>query len=816
MKRVMFLRALLVALTLCFAVVSGQGPALSQVTTTETGAPDYEVWERDATRATEVLDTNRVSIEGLQSLREQLAKWRDLFLRRQNVNKDQIATLKNQIDVLGPTPAEGESESEDIASRRTALNKNLEQLTAPIRRAEEAYTRADGLIARLDGIVRDRQANQFLELNPSPLNPGLWPDTIRSVRDIWGTVTAEIRNSQESALQSAALKANLPLIIALLVAGLALVLRSGAWVERGLAALSDSRHASKARVRVGVVLVSLVALVLPIIGLMLLFIAADKSQLTGPAGQAVLDALSAIVIIIYVARWLGRQVAPPTYPPQPLLTLSDGQSLQMRVAINLAGLSIAADAAISELLDAGLLSETAASVVGLPVIVLAGLFMYRIAQLLVASAKAARAQAIADAQSADEPQPTQDSPSGVVLRFLGRAARVIAVTGPLLAAIGYTFAGNSLIYSSYLTLALMAVVAILQRLVRDVYAMIRGEEAGSNGLIPVLIGFVLVLCAIPLLALIWGARTTDLSEAWKIVSAGVQLGDSRISPVDFLKFAIIFVIGYGLTRLFQGSLKTQILPRTDLDTGGRNAVVAGTGYVGIFLAALIAITSAGIDLSSLAIVAGALSVGIGFGLQTIVSNFVSGIILLIERPISEGDWIEVGGTMGVVRDISVRATRVETFDRRDVIVPNADLISTSVTNWTKGNLNGRIILPVGVAYGSDTRRVEAILREIAEAEPLVILNPPPAVIFRGFGADSLDFEIRAVLRDVNYSLSVTSDINHAIAKRFAEEGLEIPFAQRDVWLRNPEALQAPRAEERDKPAEMAGPEQPDDADGAKA
>lgn len=303
---------------------------------------------------------------------------------------------------------------------------------------------------------------------------------------------------------------------------------------------------------------------------------------------------------------------------------------------------------------------------------------------------------------------------------------------------------------------------------------------------------------IPLILMSWGFQPGDI-KAWLFTMfTEVNVGSIQISVFGILGGILLFVLGLVGTRWFQKWLDGSVMARSQVDPGVRNSVRTAIGYLGTALAGLIGVSAAGIDLSSLALVAGALSLGIGFGLQNIVSNFVSGLILLAERPFKVGDWVATGTTEGFVRRISVRATEIETFQRQSIIVPNSELINASVGNWTHRNSLGRVDIAVGASYDSDPRQVMAILEEIARTHDGVLRNPEPFVIFDGFGASSLDFRLCFFIGDVLNARGVKNDIHVMILERFRAEGVEIPFPQQDVHLHVRSAGDAAR------PADITG------------
>ncbi|MFG6590793.1 DUF3772 domain-containing protein [Sulfitobacter sp. 1A12157] len=763
------------ALGLTALLVWLTGAAVAQ----EPVLPDFDQWETVASSAEEAVDAPGTTETMLEVQRARLVDYRAQFDAARNLNAARITALREQLAALG-TPPEGEGaepESPEVAANREELNRQLNTLLTPVQRAEAAYLRADALIGQIDVALRERQTEQLMEVVPTPLNPVHWRTAIDDLATAAGEIAAEAPDDADTARRS--LRSSLPAVLALTILGLVLILRGQHW---STAIVGRLQQFGARGFGIWRFVVSLLRIILPTVGLVLLAMAVLATDWLGPRGSALVQLIPVIGGAMLGVRWVAERVFSRD-DDEALILLPAAERKAVRFYVSIITVTVILGAIVTAIFDGQDPAETTEAVLRLPVMLLSAFALFRIGKILHGYSD----PVTEDVSAAEEPR---TSTLNRVVRGLGLGAMIVAVVAPLLLVSGYYNAAVSLLPPYVTTLVLLGLVMTLQRFLADVYGAMTGQGVQArDALMPVFFGLILLLLSLPLMALAWGARVTDLTELWALFSRGFAFGETRIRPTDFLSFAVIFVIGYAATRLIQGALRSNVLPKTRMDIGGQNAIVSGIGYVGIFLAALLAITGAGIDLSALAYVAGALSVGIGFGLQNVVSNFVSGIILLIERPISEGDWIEVGGQMGYVRDISVRSTRIETFDRTDVIVPNADLISGTVTNYTRGNTVGRLIVPVGVAYGTDTKRIEGILQEIAEAQPIVLTNPPPAVLFLNFGADALEFEVRCYLRDVNWMMKVKNDINHAIAARFKEEGIEIPFAQRDLWLRNPETLQ---------------------------
>ncbi|PDT03503.1 mechanosensitive ion channel protein [Rhizobium chutanense] len=293
---------------------------------------------------------------------------------------------------------------------------------------------------------------------------------------------------------------------------------------------------------------------------------------------------------------------------------------------------------------------------------------------------------------------------------------------------------------------------------------------------------VALIVGVPLILLLWGFHVQDLQLIAFRLFTEVKLGGISISLLGICTGILLFAGVYLLTRWLQRWLDGNVMARSHVDLGVRNSVKTGIGYLGVGVAAIIGVSSAGIDLSSFALVASALSVGIGFGLQNIVSNFVSGLILLVERPFKVGDHVVSGTAEGIVKRISVRATEIETFRKQSIIVPNSELINGLVGNWTHRNRIGRSEIPVSVAYNADPQQVMDILLELTAKIPLVMRNPEPHVEFLRFGPYSLDFELRFFLADMGDGMPVRNNLRIEILKRFKAEGIEIPLPQTDLTI----------------------------------
>jgi len=383
------------------------------------------------------------------------------------------------------------------------------------------------------------------------------------------------------------------------------------------------------------------------------------------------------------------------------------------------------------------------------------------------------------------------SPVTLILRGAALALGVVAAAEVL----GYHVLARWLLESALETTFLVFVVLFLIRLVRTIlrrffrgawverseYWRQMGDEVAAR--LGRIAEIVLIVLGVLYAVAFWDVATSP-GRAWEAATgASVHLGQLEITVAQVLLGMVALYLSVLLSRLLRALVDTELTPKHGLEKGVGDSIKALLHYTLILVGFLFALSFVGIPVESFAIVAGALGVGIGFGLQDVVNNFLSGLILLFERPVRVGDTVVLDGEWGAIQRIGLRSTVIETFDRSELIVPNSKLISQTVTNWTLSHRVARAVFPVGVAYGSDYERVLVILGEVAAAHPNVLAEPAPFAVLTGFGDSSVDFEVRASIDDIDHRLRTLSDLLREIARRFAAEGIEIPFPRRDLHLR---------------------------------
>lgn len=288
---------------------------------------------------------------------------------------------------------------------------------------------------------------------------------------------------------------------------------------------------------------------------------------------------------------------------------------------------------------------------------------------------------------------------------------------------------------------------------------------------------VFILLLIFSLLNLWGLPGDFMLQAARKLLFGFKIGGIEISIIAIALGIAVFFGSLAVMRFLKVHLATNVLAKIDMDDGVRHSLVSGFSFLGFIISILLAIIAVGVDLTNLAFIAGALSVGIGFGLQDVIKNLVAGIIILLERPFKVGDWVMLNGTEGTIKQINIRSTELLAFNKTSIIIPNATLISSAVTNMTHGDAMSRQSVAVGVSYGSNPEQVKEILLDCARKNRKIMTSPAPYVLFKDFGSSSLDFELRFYVSDIWKGWTVPSEVRYDIFRRFQEEGIEIPFPQ---------------------------------------
>jgi small-conductance mechanosensitive channel len=727
--------------------------------------------------------------DSLAELRDRVAAAREELRTRADALEPQLNEVESRLKQLGPAPpATAAPEDPGLAAERERLAKSHAELDAALRQVRLLSLRADQLA---DRIVERRRAlftQRLFKRTPSALQLAFWRDVAdavpHEVRSVGTLVKAWWGYAYSTGGLSGILLAGATLI-ALAVAAMVFVRW---WRRRAFVPRTETRFGKALAALISTFQVGLTA-PLCVAAVLLVF---DACGLIPPRIWDIGKSLIVAVAIASFGHGVAAGLLAPGEPARRLIGIDETTARQLawRFAwgARVLGATIFLNALHRAVVAPVSLTIATSALFALIVVALVAETLLRVREAGEDGAGASpRAQWI----RAGAWLVVAAILVSLALGYIGFAAFLagrLMVVLAVLAALTISLVFTDALFTEVLTgdtprgRAIAATFGIGPR----------GVELIGTVLSAVVRILLVLIAVIPILGRS-GLFAVDMFGAMQGAVFGFRIGDITVSLTAILGALAVLLVGILATRAVQRWLQTRFLPRTALEPSLQLSISTIVGYVGVIAALTFALAELGIDVQKIALIAGALSVGIGFGLQSIVSNFVSGLILLAERPIRVGDSIVVKGEEGLVRRISVRATEIETFDRASVIIPNSELITGVVKNWTHADTLRRIQIKVGVAYDSDPAQVRDVLLGCAGEHALVHKSPAPVVLLSEFGSDALQFDLYCVVANLNQAGVVKSDLHFEILRRFRAAGISIPFPQREVRLIGEPAKAEPAA-----------------------
>lgn len=724
--------------------------------------PSIEELKKSLDEIEAATDSEDITAETLAGFRDKLNSATDILRKKIDWLEPRAKEAEDRLKELGPAPAkDAPAESTEIAGQRKELTDEFNDIDGELKQARVLTVKTDQLGDRVAQKRHALYANELFARSASILDPSFWTEVYRALpielRSIEALVDAWSEHHTRPRWAGAAL------IIVIIIAIVVVLTRW--WLPRLIGEPSNTRSA-KAWAALWVFI--WFAIRTPLAGFAALLALTTFGLLTVRLEQVAQGVVAGMAAAAF-GHGVARGLLAPEHPHRRLVQEDDetalcfynhllwaSRALGVLIVLQVIHKTLFAPLVITVATNALFAATTAAFLVHLV--------------LRLGTIKKNRGEALVAASWAH--------PLGLLMAVLIGIALVAGYAGVA------AFISLRVIVAAAVFGALFLLLVITQTLFASINeqtpkGQMLAENLGidprtlglSGALLSALIRVILIATSFLLIIGPWEVSTADLFDTVRNIPFGFKIGEIRVSFQAILAAILVLVLLLVLMRIIQRWLERELLPRTGLEPSLQLSIVTIFGYVGAITAIALALSGLGFDLQKIALIAGALSVGIGFGLQSIVSNFVSGLILLTERPIRVGDSIVVKGEEGWVRRVRVRATEIETFDRASVIIPNSEFITGVVKNWTRANRLGRIVVKVGVSYETDPDRVRDILTDIANAHPQIVQTPPPAAYLVAFGETQLEFELRCVVAEVEKGLSVRSELHYAIIQKFREAGI---------------------------------------------